>query len=419
MSSMPHSHCVQYNVGGIGDAQSVFSTKNATGQIPLVLIPSHRSPFQGTGWWLTIPTGCYCLMQRFGKDIGIQPPGGSLLPPYYRIAYIVTMQSCTYNAPVKECPTADNVRVGVDCVLIFAIRDPVAFVYRLGAVRFDLLLSGAVDEGIRSMVRAQSHQTVRMLRGNRADELLKMLNGKFDDMGVSFSNCTITSVTLPEALESSLEHTTEMKKAMDKTKREHEFVMGELQRKADMELEELGRKNEQTIVMEQGKKKRAELEMDQQMVKQNELTQTATIEGETKAQVNKMEARAKLDRAKINMERQRVQTISQAEADAEARRVQADIKFQQVKMESEAEKQQYFGQAAATKLDAEAEAKATLHLTHKRKHELEMREKEVLQKLAQKANYNLYGDAGDKLVEAMMSGHLKSGGEGASGGWFA
>merc|ERR1719413_325625 len=104
---------------------------------------------------------------------------------------------------------------------------------------------------------------------------------------------------------------------MEKTKREHEFQLGELQRKADMELEELGRKNEQTIVMEQGKKKRAELEMDQRMVKENELTQTAVIEAQTKAQVNIMESKAALERAKIDMDRQRVETISQAEADAE------------------------------------------------------------------------------------------------------
>merc|ERR1740120_617991 len=244
-----------------------------------------------------------------------------------------------------------------------------------------------------------------------------MLNEKFEDMGVVFSNCTITAVILPEALDKSLEHTTEMKKAMEKTKREHEFQLGELSRKADMELEELGRKNEQTIVMEQGKKKRAELETDQRMVKENELTQTSVIEAQTKAQVGMMEAKASLDRARINMERQRVEAISRAEADAEARRVQADIQYRQVQMTSEAEKRKFEAEAAATKLDADAEAKASGPLTHKRKHELEMREKEVLRKLAQKANYNLIGASGDRLVDAMMTGHVAGTGNSATG-WF-
>merc|ERR1719203_2614730 len=103
--------------------------------------------------------------------------------------------------------------------------------------------------------------------------------------------------------------------------------------------------------------------MDQKMVKETELTQTAVIEAQTKTQVNMMESKAALDRAKINMEKQRVETISQAEADAEGRRVQADIQYRQVQMNSEAEKQRHLGESAATKLDAEAEAKATLHLT--------------------------------------------------------
>jgi len=156
-----HSRCVQQDVSRISDAVSKFSEKGERGEIPLVLIPAHRSPFSGTGWWLTIPTGCYCLMQRFGKDVGLAPPGGSLKPPFYRIAYIVTQQSCTYNAPVLECPTSDNVRVSVDMVITFMIRDPSKFVYKLGAVHFDQLLTGAVDEGIRLLVRKQSHQTVR------------------------------------------------------------------------------------------------------------------------------------------------------------------------------------------------------------------------------------------------------------------
>merc|ERR1719436_1429612 len=123
-------------------------------------------------------------MQRFGKDVGIAPPGGAFRAPFYRIAYVVTQQSCTYNAPVKECPTSDNVRVGVDVVIVFMIRDPSAFVYKLGAVHFDQLLSGAVDEGIRLLVRQQTHQTVRTLRGNRADKMLTHLNKKFETSGV-------------------------------------------------------------------------------------------------------------------------------------------------------------------------------------------------------------------------------------------
>jgi len=414
-----HSRCVQLDVSYVNEAVSIFSSKNARGEIPLVLIPQHRSWFLPSGWWLTIPTGCYCLMQRFGKDMGIAQPGGSITPPFYRIAYVVTQQSCTYNAPVKECPTSDNVRVSVDIVIVFMIRDPQAFVYKLGATKFDQLLSGAVDEGIRILVRSQNHQNVYWLRGNRADALLAHLNSKFTDVGVVFNNCTITEVMLPPSLQQSLTNTTEMRKAMLKTEREQEYEMGEIRRKSEIELEELKRKNEQVIVMENGKKKRAELVHEQKIVKAGEERQVALIEGQQKTQVNAVEATAKFERTKTELEKNRVETISRAEAEAEARRVQADVHFEAATVNAEAEMQKLIGEAKAIKMDAAAEAEASKHLSHKRKYELEMREKEILTKLAAKGNFNLIGDPGDRLVDAMMTGHLNpTGSNEKTAGWF-
>jgi hypothetical protein len=303
-------------------------------------------------------------------------------------------------------------------VITFMIRDPSNFVYKLGAVHFDQLLTGAVDEGIRLLVRSQSHQTVRTLRGNRADSMLASLNEKFTESGVVFSNCTITAVSLPEQLEESLEKTTAMRKAMEKTTREHEFEMGEIQRKSQLELEGLKRNHEQSIVKENGNKKMAELNREKGLVKAEELLSTARIEAEQQAQVLKMETTAKRERTKVEMERTRVEQISKAEADAEARRVQADIQYEKAQMTAEVEKQRFVGEAEAIKLDSQAEAKASQYLTHKRKHELEMREKDVIMKLAQKANYNLVGQPGDRLVDGMMQGSLGGGAAATNNGWF-
>jgi len=415
-----HSRCVQLEVSSVSDAVNRFQTRNEAAERPLVLIPAHRKWFTFSGWWMTIPTGCHCLMQKFGKDIGKAEPGGRIRPPYYRVAYVVTQQACTYNAPVKECPTSDNVRVSIDVVLVFAIFNAVEFVYRLGAVKFDQLLSGAVDEGIRMLVRSQNHQEVWKLRGNRAEGILKHLNDKFNEVGggVRFSNCTITSVVLPSSLQSSLESTTEMRKAMDKAIREQEYNLGEIRRKSEMDLEELKRKNEQTVVMENGKKKRAGLDHEQQVVKANEERQVAVIEAQQKVQVQRTEADALLSRTRTDLERYRVETISKAEAEAEARRVQADIEFESTCMNAEADKQKLIGEAKAVEMDSGAEAAAARHLEKKRKHELDMREREILTKLASKANFNLIGEPGDKLVEAVMDGHLSTTDAGGRGNWL-
>jgi len=408
MPSLVQSFCVQREINSVYEAPEIFRRK-ATDQnpeIPLVLIPGHRSVFTRNGWWMTIPSGVSCLIQKFGRHSEIAKPGGSVTPPWYRIAYIVTQQSCYYNAPVKECPTSDNVRVGVDCVIVFNIRDAEHFVYNLGATKFNMFLSGAVEEAIRVLVRKQSHQTVRTLRGSRADSMLTLLNKKFDFAGVTFSSCTITAVDLPKALESSLERTTELRKAMDRTMRAHTYELGEIQRKLEMELEELNRKNEQIIVAEQGRKRHAELSHEKNMVKEDERDNTARIETEQACQVKRMEVKAQLERLKVQMQRSRVEIISRAEADAEARRVKADIAFEKSQLNAEAEKARYEGEGETIRLDAEAEAEASQHLTHKRTHELQMREKDVIMQLAKLCDYNILGDSGDKLVEAMMTGSL-------------
>lgn len=406
MAPVVHSFCVQKDIGHISEAPGIFANPNSQGEIPLVLIPGHRSSCSGTGWWMTIPSGVSCLMQKWGRHTEVAKPGGSVTPPWYRIAYIVTQQSCNYNAPVKECPTSDNVRVGVDCLIVFSIRDAHDFVYNLGATKFNMFLSGAVEEAIRVLVRKQSHQTVRTLRGSRADSMLSLLNKKFDFAGVTFSSCTITHIDLPQDLEKSLERTTQLQKAMEKSKREHTYQLGETERASVLLLEELKRKNEQTIVAEQGRKRHAELSHEKLLVKEDELDNTTRIETEKAWQVKRMEVTARLERLKIDVQRDRVTTISKAEADAEARRVKADIAFDQQKLEAEAEQASYEGKAETIRLDAEAEAEASQHLTHKRTHDLQMREKDVIMQLAKFCDYSILGDSGDKLVEAMMTGSI-------------
>lgn len=331
----------------------------------------------------------------------------SFKPPWYRIAYVVTRQSCTYDAPVKGCPTADNVRVDVDLQIVFNINNPENFVFKLGATHFDELLSGAVDEGMRILVREQTHENIYSLRGTRADRMILHLNNKFEDTGVIFANCTVTTVTLPPTLIKSLRHTTEMRKAMEKSKREQEFELGEIQRSSQIQIEELKRKNEQVIVTMNGNKKRAELEHEQRTLKANETREIQIIEAKQKSQVKSMEVKATLERTKVNLEKFRVEEMSKAEAEAQAQRVQADVFYQSTVTQAEAEMQNLQAQAKSILLDAEAEKSASTNLAQKRKFELEIREKEILTKLAEKGNFNLIGEYGDKVIEGLVAGQVQ------------
>lgn len=420
MSSMIHSRCVQKEIGDISQAISVFSEANSRGEIPLVLIPKRRSWFSMA---LSIPTGCNFCLQRFGKDMGKANPGLQFMPPFWRVAYCVSLGMQTYSAPVEGCPTSDNVRVGIDVDIIFQITDPCMFVYKLGATHFDELLSGAIDEAVRMLVRDQDHRHVYELKGSKSESLMRSLNEKFTDKEqgtspVHFSDVKVKRVQLPESLMQSLQRTTEMRKAMKTEERQQEYQLGEIRRAHDMSIEELRRKTEQTIVAENGKKKKAEIELEQATVRGEEDKELALLDIRQNMSVKLTETKAKVLRMTTDLERMRVEQVSKAEAAAEARRVQADLDHEMQIVNSNAEMQKLMSEAESIKLDASAEAEAFKNLQAKRKHDLDIREKQILKKLAEKGRYNLIGEHGDKMVDAVMSGHLQNAGSGGSKGWF-
>jgi regulator of protease activity HflC (stomatin/prohibitin superfamily) len=289
-------------------------------------------------------------------------------------------------------------------VIVFMIRDPQAFVSQLGAIKFDQLLSGAVDEGIRKLVRTQDHQKVWYLRGSRADEILQHLKQKFEGTGVVFNDCTITSVDLPAELLKTLEKSTEMKKAMDKITREHEYDMGEVKRKSDIGVEELKRKNEQVVVAEHGRKKRAGLDHEQKVVKAGEEHQVAVIEMQQQTEVLKAETTAQLERKKVELQMYKIDTVSKAESEKKEREAHADVDYQKQVSGAEAEQLRLLKEAEAIRLDAKAEQETSRLLEQKRSHDLTIREREILNQLATKGNFNLIGEPGDKMVDSMITG---------------
>lgn len=114
----------------------------------------------------------------------------------------------------------------------------------------------------------------------------------------------------------------------------------------------------------------------------------------------------KLERAKVDMQRLRVDSKSKAEARANAARVQADIEYEKKMAEAESEKDALMGEAKRIEMEAQAEQEAFALFQAKREHKLKMLEKEVIMNLAQKINFNLIGDSGDVLVNAVMNGKL-------------
>lgn len=397
-----HSRTVQVHVKDVvKNAVSLLSSKSEAGEIPLVLIPASRP---SVSMWLEIPTGVACLMQRFGKDIGTMSPGLHILPSWYRIAYIVSQQSCCYDAPVVACPTSDDVRVSVDVVLIFQITDPQKFIYRLGAKNFDEFLSGTVDEAIRMLVRKESHQTVYALRGERADVMLKMLNDKFVEAGVVFHDVKVTSVWLPDLLANSLEITTKMSKGMEKDITSNEFEMLKIRQDSEMEIEEIRRKQEQVLVGEAGRKRRAELEFEQRSVKAEEEGSVAMILANGKVEVNRLTCQTTLDRTRKTLEAWRINQVTDAETRCNAKKTAADHTQEAAIIQGAWQEEKMLMDAEVTKCEADMESEAQKNLAAKREHDHLIHEKELLKQCAGKGSFNLIGSSGDRLVNAMLKG---------------
>merc|ERR1719171_1695942 len=260
------------------DALSMFSKGGGGDDVLLVLVPRSRGIFP----LLKIPEGCITLLQTWGKNVGAGNPGLMFAPPWTRIAYCVTRQSSTYSAPVKRCPTKDNVMVAADLLVIFNITDPEAFVYKLGAANFDMMLSGSLEEALRKQIRNMDHGDVLALRGSKASNLLEVLNEKFREVGVVFTDCKVVDVELPRVLVENHSYAKEMEISMQNLDRDHRFQMGEIERQADISVRGVQRAAEAAIVTENGKKKQAQLMMEQRVQKMEEQKRVQVITAEQK-----------------------------------------------------------------------------------------------------------------------------------------
>ena len=185
----------------LDDAADAFATKDASGRIPIVVIPQQlnriRNELVGLallvliggivlGIWLNnaatiisvsvvlaavllilgiyrsfmvrIPEGVNGLLVKGGRYTKTIGSGTHVIPPRILVSHLVTRREIPFDVPAVEMPTQDNVRVNVDILTTFSITDPYKFVYSISADDFDQVLQATCQDSLRSMVR-QTYQT--------------------------------------------------------------------------------------------------------------------------------------------------------------------------------------------------------------------------------------------------------------------
>jgi len=404
---------LQKRVSSATDALQEFRSARDDA-FPLVLVPDDR-------WccscMLAVPSGPHCILHRWGKDIDpehMAQPGLHLCSPACeRIAYCVTQQACTYNAPVKSCPTADNVMVDCDLTLMFMIGpDPIRvkkFVYNLGARRFDEFLFAAVEEGIRHLIRSCLHTEVYELRGNsdeRVRETLDELNRKFNLFGVDFQSAAITDVKFKPELQNTLQSTTEFKAKIGEEEKKHKNLMNQIDNQQTRDVVELDKQNIRSIQDSKARRDRLLIDRDRIGTETKGRAEVAIEEANNYAVVRKVRAESEKNVAQTQGMQKLEEAVAVAGAKDKAARIQVDQETKTLIYESEQRLANSKNQADALIAEAQAEEKAAGPLKLKREYQLKMAQLEVLGGLAQNTNIVISGDMGDRLIDKMLAQNI-------------
>jgi len=403
----------QRNCGNPLEASQVFNADNGE-RIPLVLVPSLRS---ACSCYYHIPSGVNAIVHVCGDDAypdGMAPAGIQMCKPWYnRVAYMVTQQSCTYNAPVKSCPTKDNVMVDCELTLVFSIGpDPVDvknFVYNLGALKFNEYLASLCDEAIRQLIRVTSLEGVYELRGSSSihvQNVLKLLDDKFAQFGVTFTKAAITDVMLNDELRRILQGTTEFKTKIRELDKEHEHNMKLISYDYQQNLSEKDRLYERrlqdieaaitvALVTRQKDIVTAESRREVAVTKQEEIA--ATMQKRAESQLAVAQAKAEQENAKL---------LATAESNSQAARIKVDKETEVAVFESSQLIKVAANRAIALKTEAKAEGDAASSLLVIREHNLEMAKLEVQEAICRKAKIVISGDQGDSLINSILDKEL-------------
>ncbi|MEJ5345480.1 MAG: SPFH domain-containing protein [Chloroflexus sp.] len=176
---------------------------------------------------IEIEQGTTGILSRWGQIVGTLSPGRHYLWwPWEKVEAVVdTSTEIPYTAPVMAAPTRENVPLkSIEFFLKFRIEDPIAFVRRLGASNFDLVLSSAVQDAIRQRARRVETERAYDLRGSDVGDMQELLNRQLARYGVRITGANIPDVQLPDQYQQHLATRERVAKELQAYAREWELI---------------------------------------------------------------------------------------------------------------------------------------------------------------------------------------------------
>merc|ERR1719150_1411860 len=401
------TNLVQQTIGSPSDALQFFNADTSSGRsIPIVLVPQPRVC---CSCCFTVPTGSNTIIETCGEDASpdqLADAGLHVGCYWKRVAYMVTPQAITYNAPVKKCPTKDNVMVDCDLSLVIHIGSPQQprrvkdFVYKLGARRFNEYLSAAADEGIRQLVRDTALDDVYELRGSGGQKgpalLLTSLQETFDPFGIEFKRAAITDVHIGTKLIKILQGTTEFNAKIHEATKKHEHKMKLITYDHDQELKQKDRDYDRRIQDAQNDQQVALVDREKQTVDAEARRGIRVTAANEAAAVLLKRAQADFDVVTAKAQEETERLLGGVQSQCQKEKISASQEAKVRIADAQAQLDAAKDLAQALLAESQAEGNAAKSLQAVREHRLKLAQLEVSENLAKNSKIVISGETGEK-----------------------
>jgi regulator of protease activity HflC (stomatin/prohibitin superfamily) len=154
--------------------------------ILLILIGVYRS------FIVRVPEGANALLAKGGRYTKTIGSGTHFIQPIIVVTHLVTRREIPFDVPVVEAPTKDNVRASVDTLVTFNITDAYKFVYSISADDFDQVFQAACQDGLRHLVRSVLAEQVADIAKQDLAGFREELGVEVEAYGVKISKITVT-----------------------------------------------------------------------------------------------------------------------------------------------------------------------------------------------------------------------------------
>mmetsp|Transcript_22648 Transcript_22648/g.51894 ORF Transcript_22648/g.51894 Transcript_22648/m.51894 type:complete len:316 (+) Transcript_22648:159-1106(+) len=296
--------------------------------------------------------------------------------------------------------------VNVDLSLTFRIGPDIDgarnFVYKLGAHRFDELLSSETEEAIRGLVYSVTHDKVNDLREEFAVGMLATLNSKVQAYGVQIMNVKITDVKLPRELQERLERTTTFKTKMEEQEKSHENKLRIVEDEAITELETILKTNSRKLQEVEAEKQRFVIEQREMEERAKGAGRVQQVGTKTKVEVAIKKAQGDEFVNRVKGKQGAEALLKKTEIECQKMIIESKQKAHVVIKESEVDLKKSEFDAGAMIASAKVEAEAAKSLEEKRRYELEWARLKVLKKIAGDGRKFISGEKGKQILNDLV-----------------